>query len=177
MRMWSLSGEPAGSCCARELALRGFHTLLLEEHETVASKVLCTGIIGINAFEECPLPWESIVGTLGRIKAVSRYGTELSYTPPQPIAYIVDKGAFNSALAWVASAAGALLHTATRAYSLVTDDASMHLQALMSGEQPLRVHAQLAIIACGVHYHLTKALVWGSRVSSCRTRKPKCRRC
>jgi flavin-dependent dehydrogenase len=30
----------------------GFNTLLLEEHETAASKVLCTGIIGINAFEE-----------------------------------------------------------------------------------------------------------------------------
>jgi digeranylgeranylglycerophospholipid reductase len=108
-----IGGGPAGSCCARELALRGFHTLLLEEHEPVASKVFCTGIIGINAFEEFPLPWESVVGTLGRMKAVSRYGTELSYTPPQPIAYMVDQGAFKAALATLASAAGALLHTST----------------------------------------------------------------
>jgi digeranylgeranylglycerophospholipid reductase len=90
-------GGAAGSCCARELALRGFHTLLLEEHETVAAKVLCTGIIGINAFEEFPLPWESVVGTLGRLKAISRYGTELPYTLPQPIAYIVNKGVFKCA--------------------------------------------------------------------------------
>ena len=156
-----IGGGPAGSCCARELALRGFHTLLLEEHETVASKVLCTGIIGINAFEEFPLPWESVVGTVGRMKAVSRYGTELPYTPPQPIAYIVDKGAFNSALATQASDAGALVHTSTRAYDLVIDDAGVHLQALVGGEQPLRVHAQLAVLACGVHYHLTKALGLG----------------
>jgi len=154
-------GGPAGSCCARELALRGFHTLLLEEHKTVASKVLCTGIIGINAFEEFPLPWESMVGTPGRMKAISRYGTELLYTPPQPIAYIVDKGAFNSALATQASDAGALLHTSPRAYDLVIDDAGVHLQALVGGEQPLRVHAQLAVLACGVHYHLTKALGLG----------------
>jgi flavin-dependent dehydrogenase len=112
-----VGGGPAGSCCARELALRGFHTLLLEEHETVASKVLCTGIIGINAFEEFPLPWESVVGTLGRMKAVSRYGTELPYTPSQPIAYIVDKGAFNSALAAQANAAGVLVRTRPRAYT------------------------------------------------------------
>jgi digeranylgeranylglycerophospholipid reductase len=143
------------------LALQGFHTLLLEEHDTVASKVLCTGIIGINAFEEFPLPWENVVGTLGRMKAISRYGTELPYTPTQPIAYIVDKGAFNSALATQASDAGALVHTSTRAYDLVIDDAGVHLQALVGGEQPLRVHAQLAVLACGVHYHLTKALGLG----------------
>jgi digeranylgeranylglycerophospholipid reductase len=156
-----IGGGPAGSCCARELALRGFHTLLLEEHETVAAKVLCTGIIGINAFEEFPLPWESVVGTLGRIKAISRYGTELLYTPPQPIAYIVDKGVFNSALATQASAAGALLHTSTRAYDLSIDAGGVHLQALVGGEQPLRVHAQLAVFACGVHYRLTKAMGLG----------------
>jgi digeranylgeranylglycerophospholipid reductase len=161
MQMWLLSGGAAGSCCARELALQGFHTLLLEEHDTVASKVLCTGIIGINAFEEFPLPWENVVGTLGRMKAISRYGTELPYTPTQPIAYIVDKGAFNSALATQASDAGALVHTSTRAYDLVIEDAGVHLQALVGGEQPLRVHAQLAVLACGVHYHLTKALGLG----------------
>src|SRR5215475_8728144 len=156
-----VGGGPAGSCCARELALRGFHTLLLEEHESVASKVLCTGIIGINAFAEFPLPWESVVGTLGRMKAISRYGTELPYTPQQPIAYIVDKGAFNSALATQASAAGALLRTSTRAHDLVIDGEGVHLRALVGGEQPLRVHARLAVLACGVHYHLAKTLGLG----------------
>jgi digeranylgeranylglycerophospholipid reductase len=156
-----VGGGPAGSCCARELALRGFKTFLLEEHESVASKVLCTGIIGINAFEEFPLPWETVVGTLGRMKAVSRYGTELSYTPQQPIAYIVDKAAFNSALAAQANAAGALLHTATRAHDLVIDGDGVHLHALVGGEQPLRMHARLAVLACGVQYHLTKNLGLG----------------
>jgi geranylgeranyl reductase family protein len=156
-----IGGGPAGSCCARELALRGFHTLLLEEHETVAAKVLCTGIIGINAFEEFPLPWQSVIGTVGRMKAISRYGTELPYTPPQPIAYIVDKGAFNSALAAQAIEAGARLHTSTRAYDLTIDDAGVHVHALVDGEQPFKVHAQLIVLACGVHYHLTKALGLG----------------
>jgi digeranylgeranylglycerophospholipid reductase len=157
-----VGGGPAGSCCARELALRGFKTLLLEEHETVASKVLCTGIIGINAFEEFPLPWEAVVGTLGRMKAISRYGTELPYTPQQPIAYIVDKAAFNSALAAQASAAGALLHTSTRVHDLVIDRHGVRLQAMVAGEQPLSLHARLAVLACGVHYHLTKNLGLGS---------------
>src|SRR5262245_35491433 len=157
-----IGGGPAGSCCARELALRGFKTLLLEEHESVASKVLCTGIIGINAFEEFPLPWETVVGNLGRMKAVSRYGSELPYTPVQPIVYIVDKGAFNLALASQAKAAGALLHTSTRARDLVLAGDGVQVQVVVRGEQPFRVHAQLAVLACGVHYHLTKNLGLGA---------------
>jgi digeranylgeranylglycerophospholipid reductase len=156
-----VGGGPAGSYCAKELALRGLKTLLLEEHETVASKVLCTGIIGLNAFQEFPLPWETVVGTLGRMKAVSRYGTELPYTPQQPIAYIVDKGAFNTALADQATAAGAVLQTSTRAHDLVIDHEGAHLRALVRGEQALRVHARLVVLACGVHYHLTKTLGLG----------------
>ncbi|HSF30550.1 MAG TPA: NAD(P)/FAD-dependent oxidoreductase [Candidatus Tectomicrobia bacterium] len=157
-----VGGGPAGSYCAGELAGRGFKTLLLEEHESVASKVVCTGIIGINAFEEFPLPAYTVVGTLGHMKAISRYGTELPYTPPRPIAYVVDKGAFNSALAAQANAAGALLQTSTRAHDLVIDDVGVHLHALVGAEQPLRVHARLAVLACGVQYHLTKHLGLGS---------------
>src|SRR5918911_2334143 len=128
-----VGGGPSGSCCARALALRGFKTLLLEEHDTVAAKVLCTGIIGMDAFREFPLPWETIVGALGRMKAISRYGTELSYTPQQPIAYIVDKGAFNSALAAQARAAGAIVYTSTRAHDLVVDHAGVDLYATAAG--------------------------------------------
>jgi geranylgeranyl reductase family protein len=156
-----VGGGPAGSCCARELALRGFKTFLLEEHETVAVKALCTGIIGINAFQEFPLPWEAVVGTLGAMKAVSRYGSELPYTPPQPIAYIVDKGAFNSALAAQAATAGAVLQTSTRVHNLIVDAEGVHLQAMVHDEQPFSLHARLVVLACGIHYHLTKSLGLG----------------
>jgi geranylgeranyl reductase family protein len=156
-----VGGGPAGSYCARELAERGLHTLLLEEHDSVAAKVLCTGIIGVNAFREFPLPCETVVGTLERMKAVSRYGTELPYTPPQPLAYIVDKGAFNAVLAAQARAAGALVRTSTRVYDLVVDHQGVQLRALVGGEQPLRVRARLAVLACGVHYRLTRTLGLG----------------
>ena len=156
-----VGGGPAGLCCARELALRGFKTLLLEEHETVADRVLCTGIIGVNAFREFPLPSETIVGSLGGMKVTSRYGAELPYTPPQPLAHIVDKGAFNRALAARAAAAGALLHTATRAHDLVIDGQGVRINATAAGGRPLTFHAPMAVLACGVHYQLTKKLGLG----------------
>lgn len=156
-----VGGGPAGSCCAQELALRGFKTLLLEEHDTVAAKVLCTGIIGINAFQEFSLPWETVVGTLGRMKAISRYGTELAYAPTQPIAYIVDKGAFNQALVAQATAAGVHLYTSARAHELVVDDAGVHLRASGLGEPRWRFHAPVVVLACGVQYQLSKQLGLG----------------
>ena len=156
-----VGGGPAGSCCARELASRGFKTLLLEEHDTAADKVLCTGIIGRNAFQEFPLPTETIVGALGGMKVISRYGTELPHTPPHPLAYVVDKGAFNLALAGQAAAAGALLYTSTHVDDLIADPEGVHVHATAAGGRPLRFHAPMAVLACGVHYQLTQKLGLG----------------
>jgi digeranylgeranylglycerophospholipid reductase len=156
-----VGGGPAGLYCARELSLGGFQTVLLEEHATAAEKVLCTGIIGANAFQDFPLPSETIVGPLAGLKVISRYGTELRHTPQAPIAYIVDKGAFNLALTAQAAAAGALIYTSTRAHDLVVDGEGVHLTATGAGGRPLRFHAAMAVLACGVQYQLTRKLGLG----------------
>lgn len=156
-----VGGGPAGLCCATELAQRGFKTLLLEEHESVAEKVLCTGIIGIDAFREFPLPREPIVGTLGPIKAISQDGTELPFVPQEPIAYIVDKGAFNSALATTAASAGVLLYTSTRAQQLALEGDAVYVRATAADGRPLTFRAPLVVLACGVNYQLSKHLGLG----------------
>jgi digeranylgeranylglycerophospholipid reductase len=157
-----VGGGPAGLSCATELARCGFTTLLLEEHASVAEKVLCTGIIGIDAFQEFPLPRESIVGMLNPMKAVSSHGTELPYTPPRPMAYIVDKGAFNQGLAARATAAGARLLTSTRAQRLEVDEGQVRLHATAPEGHGLTVHAAVAVLACGVNYQLTKHVGLGA---------------
>jgi digeranylgeranylglycerophospholipid reductase len=123
--------------------------------------VLCTGIIGVNAFREFPLPSETVVGSLGGMKLMSRYGAQLPYTPPQPIAHIVDKGAFNLALAAQAAAAGAHLYTSTRVNDLVVDDTGVHLAASKPDGRPLGFRAPVAVLACGVQYQLTQKLGLG----------------
>jgi digeranylgeranylglycerophospholipid reductase len=157
-----VGGGPAGLYCATELAQCGLKTLLLEEHTSVAEKVLCTGIIGIDAFQEFPLPRESIVGMLNPIKAVSRHGTEIPYTTQQPMAYIVDKGVFNQGLAARATATGAVFLNSTRAQRLEVDAGQVCLQATAAEGQCLRVHAVMAVLACGVNYQLTKQLGLGA---------------
>jgi geranylgeranyl reductase family protein len=157
-----VGGGPAGLCCATELAQRGFKTLLLEEHASVADKALCTGIIGTDAFREFPLPREPIVGTLGPIRAISQDGTELPYSPRDPIAYIVDKGVFNLALAARAASAGVRIHTSTRAHHLAVEGKQVQLQATAAEGQPLAFRARAVVLACGVNYQLTKQLGLGA---------------
>ena len=157
-----VGGGPAGLYCAAQLARSGFKTLLFEEHASVADKVLCTGIIGADAFQDFPLSRESIVGTLSPIKAISHAGTELPYSPQRPLAYIVDKGGFNRALAADAVATGALLYTSTRVHHIAVSGAQVHLRATAAAGHPLSVHASLAVLACGVNYRLTKHLGLGA---------------
>jgi geranylgeranyl reductase family protein len=157
-----VGGGPAGLYCATQLARSGFKTLLFEEHASVADKVLCTGIIGADAFREFPLPQDSIVGQLNPIKAISHHGTELPYTPQQPLAYIVDKGAFNQALAAGAVTSGAVLYTSTRVQHIEVDGTQVHLRATAAAGRPLSVYASLAVLACGVNYRLTKDLGLGA---------------
>jgi digeranylgeranylglycerophospholipid reductase len=156
-----VGGGPAGLYCAAQLARSGFKTLLFEEHASVADKVLCTGIIGADAFQDFPLSRESIVGTLSPIKAISHAGTELPYSPQRPLAYIVDKGGFNRALAADAAATGALLYTSTRVQRIEVDSTQVRLRATTAVGRPLSVYASLAVLACGVHYQLTKRLGLG----------------
>jgi geranylgeranyl reductase family protein len=157
-----VGGGPAGLYCATELARRGFKTLLFEEHGSVADKVLCTGIIGIDAFREFSLPRQPIMGMLGPIKAISRDGTELLYTPQRPLAYVVDKAAFNRGLAADAAAAGALLYTSSRVQQLRVDGAQVRLEVMDAEGRSLAVHAPLVVLACGVNYRLTKHLGLGA---------------
>jgi flavin-dependent dehydrogenase len=142
------------------LALRGFKTLLLEEHETAAVKALCTGIIDTDAFREFPLPMDTVVGALTDVKVISRYGVEFRYTSPQPMAYMVDKGAFNLALAARHRGWRPPLHLHC-ARDLVIDDEGVHIIATGAGGQPLRLHAPMAVLACGVDYQLTNKIGLG----------------
>jgi len=81
-----MGGGPAGLYCATQLTRYGFKTILIEEHASVAGKVLCAGIIGADVFQELPFPRQTIVGMLSAIKATSYFGTGLSYIPQQPLA-------------------------------------------------------------------------------------------
>jgi len=78
------------------------------------------------------------------------------------VAYIVDKGAFNQGLAARATAAGVTLLTSTRAQLVQIDAGQVCLHTASAEGHGLRVHAAVAVLACGVNYQLTKQLGLGA---------------
>jgi len=156
-----IGGGPGGLHAATELSHQGFRVLVLEEHNDVGEKVLCTGIIGAAAFQEFALPHDTIVGSLRQTRARSKYGAEVLYSPAQALAYIVDKAAFNRALARRALEAGVAIREGARAVALHTEPAGVHVAVVEQAGRQYTVRAQLAIVACGVRYKLAKQLGLG----------------
>ena len=73
-----IGGGPAGSMTARLLARRGHDVAVLEEHAAIGTPVHCTGLMGVEAFDEFDLPRNAILGRsrvgalLGRRRAIGR---------------------------------------------------------------------------------------------------------
>ena len=56
----TIGAGPAGLTTARALAAEGFSVLVLEEHAHVGEPVHCTGLLGLDAFDELDLPRDTI---------------------------------------------------------------------------------------------------------------------
>lgn len=118
-----IGAGPAGSVCAASLAQAGLSVLVLEEHAAAGDFVNCTGIIGTEAFEQLALPRAPILASLGPLTFVSPSGRSFRYDPGTPLAHVVSRKAFDSALADQAAAAGAQYQFGVRARTLrVTPD-------------------------------------------------------
>src|SRR5574341_475437 len=142
-----IGAGPAGLHAATELSQRGLQVVVLEEHGDVGENVLCTGIIGAQAFQEFSLPQETIVGSLRQTCAHGRYGTEVVYAPAQPLASIVDKAAFNRALAGRAAAAGVEIRAHSRAVGIQTGTQQVSIAVRERAGRQYTLRARLAVLA------------------------------
>jgi digeranylgeranylglycerophospholipid reductase len=142
-----VGGGPAGLYAAERLARRGVSTLLCEEHGVVGDPVHCTGVLATESFDMLGLPREATLNPLTTATFVSPAGIRISYTTPAPLASVIDRGAFDRALAVRAVAAGAELRIGTRVSGVETGPAAVRAQV---GEE--WVSARLLVLACGANY-------------------------
>lgn len=89
---------PIGSYTAYQLADRGFDVLLLEEDAAVGEDVICTGVIGTEAFERFDLPLDSILTKIREFTFVSPSGIRLEYIHPDEFVYVVDRERFDKGI-------------------------------------------------------------------------------
>src|SRR5262245_20998067 len=149
-----VGGGPAGLIAARELAAAGHKVRVLEEHDAIGTPVHCTGVLGLDAFDELNLSRRAIVGTADAARFVSPNGTTVLIGAEQVAAAVVDRAIFDRELASSAVGAGAVIETGVRVTSVSKGDASVKVHT-SSGSASLEARA--AILACGASYRFNRA--------------------
>lgn len=151
-----VGGGPAGLVAARDLASEGWSVVVLEEHDQVGVPVHCTGVLGLDAFDELQLPRETILHTAHAARFVSADGSSLLVDHERVRAAIIDRGAFDAALAAAATEAGARVHTGRAAGSIDVTDGGVTVTTRRGD-----VRARACVIACGANYRFNRQLGLG----------------
>src|SRR5215813_229339 len=151
-----VGGGPGGLYLAARLAATGLRNLACEEHHRVGDPVHCTGVLATESFAAFDLPTEATLNHLTSVRFISPGGIPVEYTTPLPLATVIDRPAFDRALAARATAAGAEVRTAARVTSIdVADDG---VYAIVGGEG---ARARLAVLACGATYGFQRRFGFG----------------
>ncbi len=101
---------PIGSYTAYQLAELGFEVALLEEDDEVGKDVICTGVIGTEAFERFNLPQRAIISEIKSITFFSPSLEAIDYTPSSTLAYVVDRELFDKEILQAAQRKGVDVH-------------------------------------------------------------------
>jgi len=151
---------PAGSYMARCLAEEGLDVLLLEEHAEAGEGVICSGIIGREAYERFDLPAEATVGALQRVRFHSPSGKVVDYDADGPLATIVSRKKFDAGLARRAVRAGAELRTGSRVRDVRAGPEGVRLEWRRDGESR-ELRARLCVLATGFGSGLVRRCGFG----------------
>jgi digeranylgeranylglycerophospholipid reductase len=152
-----IGAGPAGLTAARALASRGHDVVVLEEHARIGVPVHCTGVLGLDAFQEFDLTRNAILSTADSATFVAADGSTVSVDAEKARAVIVDRALFDQALADDSRAAGAELRPGTRVQSIAPGPASVTVR--IDGADP--IEARACVIACGASYRFNRQLGLG----------------
>jgi len=151
-----VGGGPAGLIAARQLAAEGYQILVLEEHDVVGAPVHCTGVLGLDAFDELHLPRRAIVATSHSARFVGPNGSSIVIDAERVRAAVVDRASFDRDLAIAAIDAGAEIRTGARVVSIQRSP-----DAVIVHTNTGDVRGRAAVLACGASYRFNRALGLG----------------
>ncbi len=153
-----IGAGPAGLSAARGLARDGHDVIVLEEHESIGVPVHCTGLVGLEAFDELDIPRETILTITHAARFFAADGTSVYVDADRVRAAVVDRAAFDQSLAGSCRDAGAELRAGARVRTItVADD-----RVIVSGDgEAASVEARVCVLACGASYRFNRALGLG----------------
>jgi digeranylgeranylglycerophospholipid reductase len=166
-------GGPAGLMAARTLAAARHSVLVIEEHDRIGYPVHCTGLLGLEAFDELSLPRGSIRSVLRRASFHGPEEPPVSVETDRIQAAVIDRGDFDASLAQEAIEAGARVMCGSRVEHVSVDAHGVDV-TLGSDVQSIE-RARACVLACGAAYRFNRALglgVPGTLVQSAQAEVP-----
>jgi digeranylgeranylglycerophospholipid reductase len=154
-----IGAGPAGSHAATRLAEAGHEVLLIDGNRKPGENVACSGIVGSEAFEALDLPEGAVRASVDSARFYSPSRVEVSYDPTEPMARVVDRCAFDGALARRAQDAGAVLRRECKALSIEQTSRGVTAEVLNGGRGS--VHARAVVLATGHRQNLHDAVGLG----------------
>jgi geranylgeranyl reductase family protein len=151
-----VGGGPAGLLTARDLSASGFSTIVLEEHDAIGVPVHCTGVLGLDAFDELQLPRHTILQTAHAARFVSADGSSLVVDHERVRAAVIDRGRFDASLAGDATTAGAEIRPGCRVRRIDIESDGVVVSTAIG-----TVHGRACVLACGANYRFNRQLGLG----------------
>jgi digeranylgeranylglycerophospholipid reductase len=153
-----IGGGPAGCYTAYLLARQGFDVVVLEKNGVHRQPPVCTGVLGVEAFEKFDLPRDAILAQVKDIHFVSPSGKLLPYRPEHVQAHVVDRVKFNQGLRRLAVSSGASLREGIACVDARITDTHVEIKTSSNGD---RLRARVVVLACGYNPDLTRKLRLG----------------
>ena len=153
-----IGGGPAGCYTAHQLAREGFDVVVLEKNGVCGQPPVCTGVVGVEAFEKFALPRDSILSEVKDVQFVSPSGKLVSFCPDAVQAYVVDRLKFNDGLSRLATEEGAIVREGLTCTDIHIEGTHVDLKTSPEGGQ---IKARAVVLACGHNPDLTKKLCLG----------------
>ena len=149
-----VGGGHVGLYTASQLAKNGFQTLLLDQKKSIGERIVCTGIIGTEAFRRFCLPENTIAGSIRQVRFFSPSGSYFDYLPPEVLARVVDRTRFNQYFAEEAVRRGAEIKTNCRVEAVRIKKEGVMVRTVDPDGEEMSYEAQILILATGVNYKL-----------------------
>ncbi len=153
-----IGAGPAGLTAAADLARAGRDVVVLEEHDEVGRPVHCTGVLGYEAFDHLDLPRETILSLTGSASFRHGSGEPVVVDTDRIMAAVVDRAAFDQALAARATRVGAELRTGARVDRLTVESGAVTVGVRGEAQD---VRARACVLACGANYRFNRELGLG----------------
>lgn len=157
-----IGGGPVGSRVATKLAGAGHQVVVLEQKERPGERVCCTGIVSQECVRAFAIEDDLILREVTSATLFSPSGKTLRLERPDIRACILDRIAFDNALARHAQNKGAEYVFSSLARNLEVGSDRVKIETLKRGEERTYFGARAVVIATGFNSRLVEELKLGS---------------